>query len=127
MKMTRKQFYITEEQDATLKRLAEQSGMTEAELVRIALGHLSADVTYTVDAGETGTGRVRETALMHRYTTSRDETETLRAAQGLVENSVWQEEVAFMKSLAASRSEGGTTERFDREEGYEERLSKILR
>jgi hypothetical protein len=38
----------------------------------------------------------------------------------------WRRELAFMKSIA-SRDTGGKSWRFDREEGYEERLDKILR
>ena len=37
----------------------------------------------------------------------------------------WAEEVAFIKSLAKATK--GTTDRFDRDELYEERESKLLR
>ncbi len=128
MKMVRKQFYITDEQDATLKQLAKSTGVTEAELVRMALNHLTDNVTYTAEAPESNK-RLRETALMDRYTTSKDETDTLASAQGLLEDSAWQQELAFMRSLGDKElgSAGGAAWRFDREEVYEERLGKILR
>jgi hypothetical protein len=37
MKMVRKQVYITKEQDAELKRLSRELGMTEAEVVRCGI------------------------------------------------------------------------------------------
>jgi len=37
MELVRKQTYITPEQDAALKRLAQQQGTTEAEILRRAL------------------------------------------------------------------------------------------
>ncbi len=129
MKMVRKQFYITEEQDALLKRLAASMGVTEAEVVRMALDRLT-EVNYAPDAA-TSTGRVRETAIMDRYTTNNEQANSGGATRALaLDDQAWQEELAFMRSLGAAKDAGareGTTWKFDREEGYEERLEKILR
>jgi hypothetical protein len=130
MKMVRKQFYITEEQDAALKRLAASMAVTEAEVVRMALDRLD-DVTYVQNRTEDG-ARVRETAIMDRYTTNEKETADVMGSNlgWRLDAQAWQEEVAFMRSLAGSKDAGGregTTDRFDRDEIYEERLAKILR
>lgn len=39
MELVRKQTYITPEQDLALKRLAQQQGTTEAEILRRAIDH----------------------------------------------------------------------------------------
>jgi hypothetical protein len=130
MKMIRKQVYITQEQDEKLKRLAEARGQTEAEVVRAALDGLR-EVTYEVGA-EHGSLRVAETAVLE-YGVDEDVGTQRQAGEALrrrIAQAAWAEELAFIRSLdenrdvTAGRDDSGW--KFNREEVYEERLSKIL-
>jgi len=127
--MVRKQFYITAEQDAKLKRLAADRGITEAELVRIALDGID-EVVYDRSFGNAA-GKLREAATME-YAVNADtgalggRSRAGRSLRGALAESAWQEELAFIKKLAGTRPGGGTIERFNRDEVYEERLSKLL-
>ena len=128
MKLVRKQFYITPEQDVKLKRLAAERGVTEAELVRAALDALG-EVTY--DRHALASGSLREAAVMERYVTD-DAGRLDNLIQALDQQSAdeaWQRELGFLESLRDRTIEGneGESWRFDREEVYEERLAKILR
>jgi len=44
MRMIRKQVYISQDQDATLKRASKQAGITESELMRRGLNQAAAEV-----------------------------------------------------------------------------------
>jgi hypothetical protein len=125
--MVRKQLYITEEQDAKLKRIAAARGSTEADVARSALEALT-EPSYEPVAPEAP--RIREAALKERYMTeeylgrvSADERRIM------LDDRAWEEELAFIKSLAAEGDAGrvGRGWRFNREEVYEDRISKILR
>lgn len=127
MRMVRKQVYITPEQDELLKRVAEERGVTEAEVIRAALDTL-APLTY--EQGENTAGRIREAAVMDRYMANQTGTD----AAGLVldrklADEIWAKEVAFLEALAAQDGSKTTGEawKFNRDELYEERLAKILR
>jgi hypothetical protein len=130
MKMVRKQFYITPEQDEELKRLAKARGQTEAEVVRGALDGLR-EVTYEARQRESG-NRVAETAVLE-YKVDEDVDIGARAREQLrrrLAREAWEKELAFLRSLGAGRSAGDDTRsawKFNREELYEERLNKILR
>ena len=128
MSMVRKQFYITAEQDQKLKLLAELRGQTEAEVVRNALDGLG-EVSYTPEVSAEA-GRLREAAAVMDRSVSEssgaESSESVRTVAGRrLDSSAWAEEVAFIKSLAKTTK--GTTDRFDRDELYEERESKLLR
>ena len=128
MKMVRKQIYITEDQDAKLKRLASGRDGTEAEVVRAAIDAFEG-VAYEIGGVAPG-GRLREVAVME-YTTTRESAATrgTGASKNSLADTIWQEEVAFIKSLGGgargTRAEGAW--KFNREELYEERESQILR
>lgn len=126
--MIRKQFYISAEQDARLKRLAKEQGLTEAEVVRMAIDRLS-DVNYSSD--ETTAGAVREVALMDRYVADHEGGRAEEAKMYARDaREAWAEELKFMRSIgskAKSDDDNATAWKFNREELYEERLNKILR
>ena len=129
MGMVRKQVYITVEQDEKLKRLAQARGQTEAEVVRDALDRLN-DAGYNLDEVVSGGRQLREVAaVMDRYMADSRRAEEMidvRTFAGRrLDERAWAEEVAFIKSLAKATK--GTTDRFDRDELYEERESKLLR
>ena len=123
MSMVRKQFYITEEQDARLKRLAAARGVTEAELVRIALDGLT-EVTYE-PAEPVTTGQLRETAV-EEYTVDKAmnieaymaRTEFARTLSRRLDEDAWLTELAFIKERA--RSVPGSTVKFKREDAYDD-------
>jgi hypothetical protein len=125
MKMVRKQVYITEGQEALLKRLAEERGLTEAEIIRTALDSLK---PLSYQRQEQATHGIRETAVMDRYLADSAERTGLDLGQELAD-AAWEQELAFLKSLG--RGEDGRREgeawKFNREELYDERLDKILR
>ena len=128
--MVRKQIYITQEQDERLKRLAAERGKTEAEVVRTALDNLGA-VTYEV-AGSGSDRQLREVAVMEYRTTGETSASAARGAdmsRNSLADKIWQEELAFIRSLGGeARARGmGSAWKFNREELYEERESKILR
>jgi hypothetical protein len=121
--MVRKQVYITEEQDTRLKRLASAQGLTEAELVRMALDGLT-EVTYAPGAGGRH-GRVRETAVkeyavdtnidIEAFMARADFTRTLRRK---LDEDAWLEELALIRNRA--KTVAGSTEKFRREDAYDD-------
>jgi Lhr-like helicase len=129
MKMVRKQFYITQDQDEKLKRLAASRDATEAEVVRAALDAVR-EVNY--EQQETALGQLREAAaVMDRYETGNRARAVVNSFEGRrLDAAAWEEELAFMKSLGAGNagsSREATSWKFNREELYEERLARILR
>lgn len=122
MSMVRKQFYITEEQDARLKHLAAARGVTEAELVRMALDGL-AEVTYKPAAPVTR--QLRETAVKE-YAVDRAidieaymrRTEFARTVSRRLDEDAWLTELAFIKDRA--RTVPGSTVKFKREDAYDD-------
>jgi hypothetical protein len=128
--MVRKQIYITREQDELLKRLSETQGQSEAEIIRDALDGLA---SHTYEQGQTGTGRLREAALMEYRTETQASGEHQQgdSSRGRVlDDTAWEEELAFMRSLAERAGDvkhRGKAWRFNRDEVYEERAAKILR
>ena len=129
VRMVRKQVYITVEQDEKLKRLAEARGQTEAEVMRHALDGVS-EVSYSAGQMSISEGRLQEAAaVMDRYVVNSqgiDEAGSVRTFAGRrLDDRAWAEEIAFIKSLV--KATRGTTDRFDRDELYEERESKLLR
>ena len=125
--MIRKQVYITADQDAMLKRLAEARGQTEAEVVRDALDLVN-ELAYERRTVEPE--RVREAvAIMDRYVTDNEDKDVITGVSLFqsrrLDSEAWQEEIAFIKRLA--QTSRGTTDHFDRDELYEDRISKLLR
>jgi hypothetical protein len=130
MKMVRKQVYITQEQDELLKRLAQIGDRSEAEIIRDALDGLG---SLGYERGQTTTGRLREAALMEYRTEDQASGVKLgvNSSSGRVlDDKAWEEELAFMRSLAERAGDvkhGGKAWRFNRDEVYEQRAAKILR
>lgn len=126
MKMVRKQIYITQEQDERLKRLAEEQGLSEAEVVRAALDALA---PLTHERAQASTGRVAEAAVMERYVVEEATERTGLALDRRLADAAWENELAFLRSLGSEKAgkSQGEAWKFNREELYEERLAKILR
>ena len=119
----RKQFYITEEQDAKLKHLAAAQGLTEAELVRMALDGLT-EVTYKAASGR-ATGQVREAALKEYVVDTNTTLEAFMAREAFtrslrrrLDEGAWLDELAFLRERA--KSVAGSTEKFRREDAYDD-------
>jgi len=124
--MVRKQVYITGEQEAWLKRIAAERGLTEAEVIRTALDALT---PLTYERSESSAGWIRETATMERYIAEGTQDGAGLALDEKLADAAWQKELDFMKSLGKRKAAGteGEAWKFNREELYEERLAKILR
>jgi hypothetical protein len=126
--MIRKQFYITEAQDAKLKKLAAERDATEAELVRAAI---EAYGQVQDQEGARNILRVSETALKEGYMTEKLTSVTVSADERRIflDDAAWAEEMAFIRGLVESGERGRTAAdwRFNREEIYEDRNDEILR
>jgi hypothetical protein len=133
MAMVRKQIYLDAQQDKKLKRLAKASGLTEAELVRRAVDDLDeADTTSAAARREAGE---RLLALM----LERVERDSATAASDLpwsradiyqghprrLDDDAWAEELAFMEARARSLPDGGSTEKWNREDSYDNKRSHL--
>jgi hypothetical protein len=119
--MVRKQVYITAEQERHLKRLARETGAAEADLIRRALDVLQG-AEYAAGAAELGLG-AREVAAARYKAPAEEPTREAVLTAGQLDDSAWQEELAFIEERARSRV--GSTVRWNREDSYDKRRLRL--
>lgn len=122
MAMIRKQVYIEQAQDETLKRLAASLGVSEAEVIRMAIENLSSSTSYVAGASEQ-VRMMRETAVLYR--TNTDSVDQSRSSD--LDRQAWLKLLASMKERAATsaRADGGRD--WTRDELYDERPKYLSR
>ncbi len=119
--MVRKQVYLEPRQEATLKQLARERGVTEAEIVRRAIDR-EVDVTSTRDGQSSPVTRTRQEdiqAFIHSLIAQ-------GAVHSILDMKAWEREKAFIaERMAAGPTQDGR--RWRREDAYEERLARYGR
>jgi len=119
--MVRKQVYLEPRQEATLKQLARERGVTEAEIVRRAIDR-EVDVTSSQDGQPSPVTRPWQKdmqAFIHSLIVQ-------GAVPSILDMEAWEREKAFI----AERMTAGSTHdsrRWRREDAYEERLARYGR
>ena len=120
--MVRKQLYITQEQDRKLKALSADLEITEAELIRRALGGLNEDTEGTPPELEQALALLEK--LTHRFPV-REVPGNLRADlykahPRNLDHQSWIDELNFIRERARLLPDGGSTEKWSREDSYDE-------
>jgi hypothetical protein len=129
MAMVRKQFYITSEQDAKVKEIARTLGVTEAEVIRRAIMQIVEEPSYEYKSRSEATNhQVRDVAQMERslsYELTWSRADLYRDQVRHLDDSAWQEELAFIEERMRSMTEGGSTDRWRREDSYDNRRTRL--
>jgi hypothetical protein len=123
MSMVRKQVYITERQEAKLKRVARKLGATEAEMVRRAIDGLDekvprADIEVALELIEQLSLRRAEANDHLPWSRADIYTDEPRP----LDPQAWLDELAFIKERARLLPDGGSTFKWKREDSYEEAI-----
>jgi hypothetical protein len=136
MAMVRKQFYITAEQDRYIKELANSLSVTEAEVIRRAISQVLR-AERPLDSGElveyklrsdVPANRVRDVRVMDRslsYELSWSRADMYRDHLRHLDDSAWEEELAFIEQRMRAMPEGGSTAKWSREDSYDKRRTRL--
>ena len=117
-RMVRKQFYIDVAQDKKLKALSKKLGVTEAELVRRAIDGLNASPTdrRNFDLATETLDKLARRHIPSHETLGWSRSDIYRDRPRLLDAEAWSEELAFIEERERLLPQGGSTEKWRRED-----------